>query len=204
MSGNVSLYNETNGAAIPPTPTVGAVGLLADYDLRAGFASAVEGDTLVLIGATKGELGASIYLREVQGREDGAPPPVDLALERKTGDLIRELIVSGAVGAVHDLSDGGLLIAAADMALASQVGIVLDIPPADAHGFLFGEDQARYLISSPNADDILRAAAAAGVPAAVVGKAEGEALAAQGLFSIPLAQLRVANEAWLPSFMDAA
>jgi phosphoribosylformylglycinamidine synthase len=204
VSGNVSLYNETNGAAIPPTPTVGAVGLLADYDLRAGFASAVDGDALVLIGATKGELGASIYLREVCGREDGAPPPVDLKLERKTGDLVRTLIGGGAVGAVHDLSDGGLLVAAADMALASQVGIVLDAPAAEAHGALFGEDQARYLIASPNAADILKAAAKAGVPAAVIGKIEGEALSVTGLFSIPLDALRKAHEAWLPGFMGAA
>ena len=204
VSGNVSLYNETNGAAIPPTPTVGAVGLLADYDLRAGFASAVEGDTLVLIGATKGELGASIFLREVHGREDGAPPSVDLKLERKTGDLVRALIGSGAVGAVHDLSDGGLLIAAADMALASQVGILLDAPQGDAHGALFGEDQARYLISSPNAQDILDSAAKAGLSAAVVGKVEGEALAANGLFSIPFETLRAAHEAWMPVFMGAA
>jgi phosphoribosylformylglycinamidine synthase len=204
VSGNVSLYNETNGAAIPPTPTVGAVGLLIDYDLRAGFASAVDGDTLVLLGATRGELGASIYLREVHGREDGAPPPVDLKLERKTGDLVRALIRSGTVGAVHDLSDGGLLVAAADVALASQVGITLDAPAAEPHGALFGEDQARYLIASPNAADVLKAAAKAGVPAAVIGKVEGEAFGVQGLFSIPLETLRRANEAWMPAFMGAA
>jgi phosphoribosylformylglycinamidine synthase II len=204
VSGNVSLYNETNGAAIPPTPTVGAVGLLADYDLRAGFASAVDGDTLVLLGATTGELGASIYLREVHDREDGAPPPVDLKLERKTGDLVRALIRAGTVGAVHDLSDGGLLVAAADVALASQVGITLDAPAADPHGALFGEDQARYLIASPNAADVLKAAAKAGVPAAVVGKVEGEALGVDGLFSIPLATLRQAHESWMTAFMGAA
>ena len=93
---------------------LGAVGLLADYDLRAGFASAVDGDTLVLLGATRGELGASIYLREVQGREDGAPPPVDLELERVTGDFVRGLIEAGDLTCVHDLSDGGLIGAAAD------------------------------------------------------------------------------------------
>src|SRR5690606_6511097 len=107
VSGNVSLYNETNGVAIPPTPTVGAVGLIADYAARADFAGMKSGDALVLIGASKGELGASMYLREVLGREDGAPPPVDLALEKKTGDLIRGLIQSGAARVVHDLSDGG-------------------------------------------------------------------------------------------------
>ncbi|KAK0339322.1 hypothetical protein LTR94_035037, partial [Friedmanniomyces endolithicus] len=106
VSGNVSLYNETNGVAIPPTPTVGAVGLLTNYDVTTGFGGAAEGDQLVLIGQTHGELGASIYLREVLGREDGAPPPVDLKLERKTGDFVRGLIEAGELTLVHDLSDG--------------------------------------------------------------------------------------------------
>ncbi|HWW11022.1 MAG TPA: phosphoribosylformylglycinamidine synthase subunit PurL, partial [Brevundimonas sp.] len=148
VSGNVSLYNETNGAAIPPTPTVGAVGLLSNYDVTVGFGGAVEGDVLVLIGETHGELGASIYLREVLGREDGAPPPVDLKLERKTGDFVRDLIATGDLTCVHDLSDGGLIGAAADIALASDVGIELDATSAThAHVFLFGEDQARYLVA---------------------------------------------------------
>ena len=86
VSGNVSLYNETNGSAIPPTPTVGAVGLLPDYAKRIGYGGLKAGDVLVLIGATTGELGSSLYLREILGREDGAPPPVDLAVERRNGD----------------------------------------------------------------------------------------------------------------------
>ncbi|WP_304190609.1 phosphoribosylformylglycinamidine synthase subunit PurL, partial [Phenylobacterium aquaticum] len=120
VSGNVSLYNETNGAAIPPTPTVGAVGILVDSTKRADFGSLKAGQTLVLVGETKGELGASMYLRELLGREDGAPPPVDLAVERKAGDLIRSLIESRQAAVVHDLSDGGLIAAAAEMALASS------------------------------------------------------------------------------------
>ena len=92
VSGNVSLYNETNGAAIPPTPTVGAVGLLTDSSRRCGYSGLKDGDVLVLIGATVGELGSSLYLREILGREDGAPPPVDLAAEKRNGDLVRALI----------------------------------------------------------------------------------------------------------------
>jgi len=203
VSGNVSLYNETNGAAIPPTPTVGAVGLLTEYSLRADFAGMKAGDTLVLLGANAGELGASIYLREVLGREDGAPPPVDLALERKTGDFVRDLIKSRQVTVVHDLSDGGLIVAAADMALASNVGLTLDATsPGNAHPLLFGEDQARYLIATANPDAVLKAAADAGLHASVVGQAGGEAFASkQGLFSIPMATLRTAHEAWLPGYM---
>jgi phosphoribosylformylglycinamidine synthase len=202
VSGNVSLYNETNGSAIPPTPTVGAVGLIDDYARRADFSSMKAGDALVLVGATVGELGASMYLREVLGREDGAPPPVDLALERAAGDLIRNLIQGGQVSVVHDLSDGGLIAAVAEMALASKVGVTLRMTSdTHAHILLFGEDQARYLVATADPDAILGAAAVAGVHASIVGHAGGEALSAAGLFDIPLAKLRAAHEGWMPGFM---
>ncbi|MBI1407479.1 MAG: phosphoribosylformylglycinamidine synthase subunit PurL [Caulobacter sp.] len=204
VSGNVSLYNETNGAAIPPTPTVGAVGLLTDYARHADFAGMKAGDALVLIGVNYGELGASLYLRELLGREDGAPPPVDLALERRTGDFVRAQIQDGSVRVIHDLSDGGLAIAAAEMALASGVGVTLDASsPTNAHPFLFGEDQARYLVAVADPAALLAAASDAGLHASVVGQAGGEAFASTGLFSIDLAKLRAAHEGWLPKFMGA-
>jgi phosphoribosylformylglycinamidine synthase len=204
VSGNVSLYNETNGSAIPPTPTVGAVGLIADYARRADFSAMKAGDALVLVGATVGELGASMYLRECLGREDGAPPPVDLTLERAAGDLIRNLIQDGQTSVVHDLSDGGLIAAAAEMALASKVGVTLRMTSdTHAHILLFGEDQARYLVASADPDAILSAAAGAGVHASIVGHAGGEALSAAGLFDIPLAKLRAAHEGWMPGYMGA-
>ncbi len=202
VSGNVSLYNETNGAAIPPTPTVGAVGLIADYAHRADFAGMKDGDALVLLGATAGELGASMYLREVLGQEIGAPPSVDLALERKVGDLVRSLILSDQVTVCHDLSDGGLIAAAAEMALASNTGCTLKAATSAApHAFLFGEDQARYLVAVKDAAPILAAAQAAGVEAAVVGKAGGADLAVEGLFTLPLAKLRAEHEGWMPAYM---
>ncbi|MET0293461.1 MAG: phosphoribosylformylglycinamidine synthase subunit PurL, partial [Phenylobacterium sp.] len=203
VSGNVSLYNETNGVAIPPTPTVGAVGLIDDYDRRADFAGLKAGDALVLIGQTAGALGASLYLRELLGREDGAPPPVDLAAERRCGDFVRDLIHDGRVAVVHDLSDGGLLLAAAEMALAAGVGLRLVPPPGlPAHGALFGEDQARYLLATADPEALMAAAAAAGVSAVVAGRAGGDSLVAEGLFDIPLDELRTAHEAWLPAYMD--
>ncbi|OYU69724.1 MAG: phosphoribosylformylglycinamidine synthase II [Alphaproteobacteria bacterium PA2] len=202
VSGNVSLYNETNGAAIPPTPTVGAVGLLADSTRRADFSGMKAGDTLILIGETRGELGASMYLREILGREDGAPPSVDLALERRNGDFVRSLINSRQITVVHDLSDGGLVAAAAEMALASNVGITLELPSKlPDHALLFGEDQARYLIATPNPAPVLKAAQAAGVVAEEVGHADGPALATSGIFSIALADLRSAHEGWMPAYM---
>ena len=203
VSGNVSLYNETNGVAIPPTPTVGAVGLLTNYDVVTGFSTMEAGDTLVLIGETQGELGASIYLREVLGREDGAPPPVDLKLERKTGDFVRAMIEGGRLTCVHDLSDGGLIGAAADLALASDVGVVLDASSAThAHVLLFAEDQARYLVAVPNPQDVLAAAREAGLHASVVGQASGDAFASTDLFSIPLKHLREIHEGWMPGWIE--
>jgi phosphoribosylformylglycinamidine (FGAM) synthase-like enzyme len=202
VSGNVSLYNETNGAAIPPTPAVGGVGLIADYDRHADFSSLKAGDTLVLLGETKGELGASMYLREILGREDGAPPPVDLAVERRNGELVRKLIQDGGLRVVHDLSDGGLAATAAEMALASNVGVTLSLDAEAAHVQLFAEDQGRYLVGVSDPVAVLGAAQAAGVPAAVVGKAGGEALAVTGLFTLPLSRLRQAHEGWMPTYMD--
>ena len=202
VSGNVSLYNETNGAAIPPTPTVGAVGLIPEYSQRMDFSGVAEGDTLILIGVSHGELGSSLYLREVLGREDGAPPPTDLAAERRNGDFVRGLIRARRVSAVHDLSDGGLIAAAAEVALASGVGVSLDATSAEhAHPFLFGEDQARYLVATSAPEAVIAAALAAGVHAAVVGAAGGTSFSSHSLFDIPLAQLRAANEDWMPRYM---
>ncbi len=209
VSGNVSLYNETNGVAIPPTPTVGAVGLIADYARRADFASMKSGDVLILVGETVGELGASMYLREVLGREDGAPPPVDLAVERKNGDFVRALIRDGLVRTVHDLSDGGLIAAAAEMALAADVGMTFGYMYYGL-GELFGEDQARYLLAVPLAesDDIYVRAAAAKVSAHPVADVGGDSLvvvhdSGPGRFSIGLERLRAAHEGWMPGFMGA-
>ncbi|MBW8813059.1 MAG: phosphoribosylformylglycinamidine synthase subunit PurL [Caulobacterales bacterium] len=200
VSGNVSLYNETNGSAIPPTPTVGGVGLIPDYARRADFSSMQAGDVLVLVGATRGELGASMYLREIAGREDGAPPPVDLALERRTGDAIRGLIRAGQVRTVHDLSDGGLIAALCEMCLASGIGCELRLD-GQLWVQLFAEDQARYLVATPDPAVVLAAAEAAGVPAAILGDAGGEAIVIPPGLNLPLAELRTAHEGWLPGFM---
>jgi phosphoribosylformylglycinamidine synthase len=203
VSGNVSLYNETNGVAIPPTPTVGAVGLIENYAERADFASMQEGDALLLVGVSRGALGCGLYLRECLGREDGAPPPVDLTAERRNGDFVRDAIRRGLATAVHDLSDGGLVVAAAEMALASNVGAVLDATSAaHAHAFLFGEDQGRYLIATRQPEALLALALAARVPVAAVGAAGGDVLASGDQFSIPLTRLREVHEGWMPGFMD--
>lgn len=205
VSGNVSLYNETNGAAIPPTPAVGAVGLIPDITQRSHFGGMTDGDALILIGKTTGQLGASLYLREIEGREEGSPPPVDLAAEKRNGDFVRGLIRAGRTHAVHDLSDGGLLVAAAEMAMGSDVGCtLLADAPIPLTGFLFGEDQARYLIAA-SADltaKIAEDAREADVPVSIVGAAGGEAVGVEGRSAASLTALREVNEAFLPALME--
>ena len=203
VSGNVSLYNETNGVSIPPTPTVGAVGLIKDYDQRTGFNTVQPGQVIILIGETRGEMGSSLYLREVCGLEKGAPPRVDLDVEKANGTLVRRLIKSGVARGVHDLSDGGLLSAAVDVALASKIGLSLKNPTDLAdHVFGFAEDQARYLIAVDEASAhlVIAQAAEADVPAAVIGVAGGPDLSYTGL-SLSIEALRKAHEDWLPAYM---
>src|SRR4051812_15449228 len=130
VSGNVSLYNETNGVGILPTPAIGGVGLLPDVSAMATLALKRAGDLLILIGGRGKHLGQSIYLREIFGREEGPPPPVDLDAERQHGDFVRDLIRTGRVSAVHDISDGGLIQCIIEMMLASD-GLGAELPGLD-------------------------------------------------------------------------
>ncbi len=207
VSGNVSFYNETNGKPIQPTPAIGAVGLIADLDRMATTALGDAGESLILIGETAGHLGASLYVREIAGSEAGAPPPVDLEAERRNGNFIRGLIEAGRVRICHDVSDGGLAVAVAEMALAGGMGATLMAPPAgqSPEGWLFGEDQGRYVIAAPAAevDAILKDAAVAGIAAIIIGETGGDALTLKPDAPIWLAALRDAHEGWLPRYMAA-
>ena len=203
VSGNVSLYNETNGKGILPTPAIGGVGILEDAAKSVSLALKHSGETLLLIGETQGHLGASLYLREVLGREDGAPPPVDLAAERRNGDFVRAELLSGRVSACHDLADGGLLVALAEMAMAGRMGATVDIPAdVPAHGFLFGEDQGRYLLATAEPDVVKGNAEKAGIPVLAIGRTGSDQLTLRGGSAISVAELRRINEAWLPSYME--
>ncbi|MEK4032890.1 phosphoribosylformylglycinamidine synthase subunit PurL [Methylocystis sp. IM3] len=210
VSGNVSLYNETQGAGILPTPAIGGVGVIADVATSAPTGFARAGDILLLVGKTVGWLGQSAYLADLCGRREGAPPPVDLAAERSNGDFVRAQILDGRVSAAHDLSDGGLAVALAEMALAGGIGATLDVlPRGPAHAVLFGEDQSRYLLAAePEAATAIRAAAAArGVAVEAIGVTGGESLNLPGEAPIALAELRRAHESPLPAYMagdDAA
>jgi phosphoribosylformylglycinamidine synthase II len=207
VSGNVSFYNETNGKGIMPTPVIGGVGLIDDVN-RVAFARFDKpGLELLLVGETAGHLGSSLWLREIAGREDGAPPPVDLKAERRHGDFVRAAIRELGVTACHDLSDGGLLVAAAEMALAGNCGATIQVPEGSRIGavaWLFGEDQARYLLAVEPGTlaELRRRAAADGVPLAMIGQTGGDALTVPGMEAISLQALRNAHENWLPHYMS--
>ncbi len=202
VSGNVSLYNERLGEAILPTPAIGGVGLLDDVARASSAAFARAGDVIFLVGGHGSHLGASIYLRDVLGRDDGPPPPVDLDKERRHGDFVRAEIRTGRASAVHDLSDGGLAIAIAEMAMASGIGARVTVP-APAHVALFAEDQARYVVTvaAGDARAFEAAAAQALVPVERLGETGGTELMLQGEIAISVANLRARHEDWLPRFM---
>ena len=205
VSGNVSLYNETNGRAILPTPTIGAVGLLDDFTRSATLAFKAADEAILLIGETTGWLGQSLYLRDLCARDDGAPPPVALETEKRNGDFVRILIHENIATAAHDISDGGLLVALAEMAMASGIGAQLAPAPGKipAHAFWFGEDQGRYLVTvhSGAVDAILARAAIAGVPVRRIGTTSGETLAIADERPVLVEALSERFEAWLPGYM---
>jgi phosphoribosylformylglycinamidine synthase len=194
VSGNVSLYNESRatggGNAIMPTPAIGGVGLLSDYAGQMTMGFKAEGEIIWLIGSPGSHLGQSLWLREIHGREDGPPPPVDLAVERAAADQVAALIADGTVTAVHDLSDGGLAVALAEMALASGLGAIVEVTLAAATAF--GEDQARYLVTTP--------ANMAIAGATRIGTVASDALVLNGT-ALPLAALRSVHETAVPAMM---
>ncbi len=208
VSGNVSLYNETQGRGILPTPSIGGVGVIADVSTAVGIAFQKPGEVIFLIGETGGWLGQSIYLRDICGREEGAPPPVDLKAERCNGDFVRAMIIEENIGvsACHDLSDGGFALALAEMTIAGNIGANIKCLPAPepAHAALFGEDQARYLVSIPanSAQRFRDAAGRAAVPVAEMGVTGGDALILPDETPILLSEMRNAHEGWFPAFMS--
>ena len=200
VSGNVSLYNESKatggGSAILPTPAIGGVGLMQDYAKSATIAFKAEGEAIFVIGKNNGHLGQSLWLRELHGREEGAPPPVDLATERAHGEFVRKLIAEGKISAVHDVSDGGLLVALAEMAMASGIGCELE--QIGDHFTAFGEDQSRYVVTSAVADTIQ----AAGIPMTRIGTTGGKSVKGAG-FDVAVGALREANESFFRDWMDS-
>ncbi|HEV2503472.1 MAG TPA: phosphoribosylformylglycinamidine synthase subunit PurL [Mesorhizobium sp.] len=213
VSGNVSLYNETNGQGILPTPTIGGVGLIDDWSKMAKVGFAGEGEVILLIGGPAGwgsHLAQSIYMRDIHNRSDGPPPPVDLVHEKKVGDFVRKLIRSGAATAVHDLSDGGLAVALAEMAMASGIGATVPgLSDANPIPVFFGEDQGRYLVTvkfagqSEELQALWNEAKALGIFAPWIGNTGGSELKLGSARAISIEDLKAAHESWFPRFMDA-
>ena len=205
VSGNVSLYNETNGRGILPTPTIGGVGLIDDVAVTASIAFKAEGETVLLVGQAGTWLGQSVWLNEILGREEGAPPTVDLATEKRHGNFIRAQIRSGVLKTCHDISDGGLAVALAEMAMARGIGANLAAAPqgSQPHAFWFGEDQARYVAALPpaQAEAFAMAAQEAGVPLIVLGTTGGNALILPEGRPILVSALSERHETFLPTLM---
>ena len=208
VSGNVSLYNESKatggGSAILPTPAIGAIGLIEDWRKSVGIGFTEPYQEVWALGYCDGHIGQSLWLRECRSQQAGWPPPVDLAAEHNTGELVRELIIRGVVGAVHDVSDGGLAVAAAEMALAADIGVLLN--ECVGSRYLFGEGQGRYLVATSNPESLKSRAKAANVVATKLGVTGGNTFGMQtshpDIRYIPLATLRAAHEGFLPALMD--
>ncbi|PCI63050.1 MAG: phosphoribosylformylglycinamidine synthase II [Kordiimonadales bacterium] len=208
VSGNVSLYNETNGSGIMPTPAIGGVGIMADSSKMATVAFKAEGQTILLVGETKDELGVSLYQQHVAGENSGQPPFVDLDIERRNGDFIRNLIETGQLVTCHDLSDGGLIAGLSDMAISGNIGASItvsdDLP---LHVSLFSETQARYLIAVPESivDAILQDADQSDVPIVALGTTGGTTVSVNGdAVNLVLSELASAHADWMPNFMANA
>ena len=218
VSGNVSLYNESKatggGSAILPTPAIGGVGIIDDYAkmMTMGFKNA--GDTLYLVGPefwakpdpTRSHLGKSLWLSVVHGRDDGRTPPTDLVIERNAGKIIHELIADGLVNAVHDISDGGLAVALAEMALSSGNGADVEANPEyTAAQWWFGEDQGRYVISVPDTE-ALNAALSKGTEnaeTAQIGFRRIGTVGGDSLLGVSLTDLREAHASFFRDWMEA-
>jgi phosphoribosylformylglycinamidine synthase II len=208
VSGNVSLYNETDGTAILPTPTVAVVGLLPDVTRRADAVFKREGDFIAVLGTTRGELGGSEYLKTIHDKLAGRPPALDATRELALQRVVRDLIRAGGVSSAHDCSEGGLAVTLAECCVADpdrRIGarVRFEMGGAAPHAFLFGEDASRVVLSfdAPHRAAVEQACRAADVPCAVVGVVSGDSLSVEGYFDLPVQTLSRAYRSGIPSVL---
>jgi phosphoribosylformylglycinamidine synthase subunit PurL len=195
VSGNVSLYNETEVGAVYPTPVVGMVGILKDVECRATPGFKREGDVVVIVGGFRPSLAGSEYLEILHGRVAGAPPEPGLALQKRAADAVQRAIEEGILDTAHDLSGGGLGVALAEMALAEGIGVELLLPPGGRHDVtLFGETSGCILVAVPEERISELEAALGDVPYGRIGRVGGDELRADGLLEVKLEELREAYE----------
>ncbi|MDA0901932.1 MAG: AIR synthase related protein [Proteobacteria bacterium] len=206
ISGNVSLYNETDGKAIQPTPTIGGVGLLKDIDKRCDSKFKNIGDVVFVIGKTKGHIGSSIFEREIlRIDQKNTPPQTDLALERKHSEFVRSLIANGQINACHDVSDGGILLALFEMC-SPNLGVDVTLQnikennDIDVQNLLFGEDQSRYIISvdPTQVDSLVKNAKDAGIDLFEIAKVKADQITIEGS-SLKISELKELNESIFPN-----
>ena len=199
----MSLYNETTGVAVQPTPQIGGVGIIDDLD-RIASLEWNEGDEILLAGRSRGHLANSLYAQFIHNRYEGGPPPVDLTEEKRNGEFIQEEIRQWALRTCHDVADGGLLVAIAEMAITSGIGAEIDASQGDSAGWWFAEDQARYVVgTSPSSASAMKQRAdKAGVPLVRIGTVIGKSLTINGLMNITIYELTKQHENWLPYFME--
>ena len=174
VSGNVSLYNETDGNAIQPCPVIGMVGVIDNVELAIGHGFKAAGNDILVVGQSDdkndGWLGASIYQQHFGDHKIYAPPPIDLAAERAHGSFVRQQILAGKINAAHDISDGGLAVAIAEMAMKSGLGAIIFAPETgQRHAWAFGEDQGRFVVSSADVTALIAAAQDAGIEITKIG-----------------------------------
>ena len=203
VSGNVSLYNETNGTGILPTPAIGGVGVIADYNKAIGNGFSEAGAHVFVIGGSHGALGCSLYQRHIlQDDTIVAPPAVDLQAERAHGEFVRAAIAAGSVSAAHDVSDGGLLVALSEMTMRHGIG--LTSPQQGDAAYWFGEDQGRYIVQvgAAQVDGFTAAAQAADVDVNEIGKTGGDELTIDATLTISIAELSRINQDWFPDLMS--
>ncbi len=207
VSGNVSLYNETNGIGILPTPTIAGVGLLPDHSAMARIAFNQPDRIILLVGAKEdwgNHLSQSQYYKQIHNLHEGPPPPVDLPQEKATGQFVRAIIRDGLSNNVHDCSDGGLAIALAEMAISGKIGATISQPPgAKAPASFFGEDQGRYVVtvSPKDVKQVLSKASAANISVIEIGITGGNTLKLGDARAISVSELTTAHEGWFPRFM---
>ena len=204
ISGNVSLYNETNGIAIYPTPTIGGVGLLKNINNMMTFNFKNTESIIAVIGETSGHLSQSALIYDVIGDKEGPPPQINLKEEKKNGLFVSDLIKGKLVNAVHDISHGGIIVTLAEMCIASNIGAKIKVSGSnsDKIKYLFSEDQARYLIeiSKKNLEKIKKTASTKNIKIDIIGKTQSEIFEVENDLKISVKELKTKNESWFKNY----
>ena len=204
VSGNVSFYNETQSKAIPPTPTIGGVGLIKNLDYMMTINLKEIGSYILVVGKTLGHLWQSEFFREVLKINDGPPPEINFFNEKNNGISIQTLISKKLLNSVHDISSGGILVALSEMCISGKIGAKIKVPrnSISPHEYLFGEDQSRYLIeiNEKNKDEVSEILGKSNIYYEIIGKTQKDCLYLNEEMNIKLSDLSKSNSFWFKNF----